>query len=104
MRKKRILESRIERACVDRAKELGWAARKMNGLGFRSWPDRLFIPPRGKASALESIWVEFKKPGEVPTPDQARMHEDLRARGELVFVFDNRHAFFEFIEEMTRAK
>lgn len=98
-RKKQVLESRIERACVDKAKDLGWLARKMNGLGFRSWPDRLFIPPAWlvKLGRGKSIWVEFKRSGEVPTPDQLRIHADLRARGEEVHVFDNREAFFAFI-------
>lgn len=98
-----VLESRIESRSVHRAKELGWLARKMNGLGYRSWPDRLFVPPkRIAARGGHPIWVEFKRRGEEPTPEQARIHADLRARGEEVHVFDDAVRFIEFIEARSK--
>ena len=63
----------------------------MNGAGFRSWPDRLFIRPKEKA--FENFWVEFKRPGHFTTESQAQLHKHLAARGELVFVV---HSLEEF--------
>lgn len=87
-------ESRIEARADGHAKALGWTSRKMNGLGFRSWPDRLFIPPKQKLIARRPFWVEFKKHDGVLTKDQARLIAELRARGERVRVC---HSFEEFI-------
>lgn len=98
-KKKKVLESAIENDCRDYAHARGWLSRKMNGLGFRSWPDRLFVPRKMKRRenpfVLSPFWVEFKRPGEEPTPDQARMIKDLRARGETVHVFDNKQDFIK---------
>lgn len=114
MRKKKILESNVEGRSVRHAKERGWTSRKMNGLGFRSWPDRLFLPPRGTtrdreaagysvASLRHPFWVEFKRPGKEPTPDQARLHRDLRARGEVVHVCDSFESFRKVFDAIHRA-
>lgn len=89
------LESSIEESCRQAAKDRGWESRKMNGFGFRSWPDRFFLAPRGRIG--RSFWVEFKKPGEGPTPDQERFIKELRARGENVYVLDNRDDFLKVL-------
>lgn len=100
-RRRKKLEKTVENACVEKARELGWEARKMNGLGFNSWPDRLFIPPKTAwpLTPGKPFWVEFKRPGEEPTEGQSNLHEDLRARGESVFVFDT---VDEFLGELKR--
>lgn len=97
-------EGAIEQRCVDHARDRRWLARKMNGLGFRSWPDRLFIPRETKAllSQRRAIWVEFKRPGEGPTLEQRRMHKDLRARGEVVYIVDNLRDFIKIFERHDR--
>lgn len=77
-------------------RQRGWLARKMNGLGFRAWPDRLFIPLSKK---LRSFWVEFKREGEEPTVLQTKIHQMLRTRGERVEVIDN---YDDFIKLITR--
>lgn len=91
MKKKVRLEKDIEKDCRGIALEFGWISRKMNGLGYRSWPDRLFIPPikKFRHDHRNTFWVEFKRPGEVATPDQERMIKDLRKRGEKVYICDN---------------
>jgi hypothetical protein len=105
--RRKQLESSIEGSCRDHAHERGWTSRKMNGLGFNSWPDRIFIArvrPRGMRRALRllerrTFWVEFKRPGEVPTAGQWRMIRDLRSRGETVYVIDNREDFIKVFNE-----
>ncbi len=85
-------EASIEQKVVDWAKERGCRSRKMNGLGFRSWPDRLFvIPGRGTA------WVEFKRPGEQPTEQQYEMLGWLAKAGQLVIWTDSADEAMAFL-------
>lgn len=58
--------------------------RKMNGFGFRSWPDRLYL-----FDNEVEVWIEYKKPGEVPSPGQKELHRQLRAQGRFIFVCDD---------------
>ena len=51
-------EKSVEGKVVKHAKKLGCLARKMNGLGNRGWPDRMFVFPSGFI-----LWIEFKAPG-----------------------------------------
>lgn len=98
LKQQRNSETKIEQRCIAHAKALGWTSRKMNGLGFRAWPDRLFVPRRhSKRYRLRAFWVEFKRPGKGPTPAQAQMHLDLRERGETVYVCDDLDGFGDII-------
>lgn len=50
--------------------------RKMNAYPDRHWPDRLFI---GRGSRGPTVFfIEYKAPGEEPTPMQAQFHRVLR--------------------------
>jgi hypothetical protein len=99
-----VKESVIEERCRQIALKAGWVSRKMNGFGFRSWPDRLFIPPDQTIKAgCEAFWVEFKRPKELPTPDQERVIEDLGKRGEKVFVCDSVEDFKNIIWDQSHA-
>lgn len=87
-----ILEKDIEDPVVLYYKKLykqlhpmkGALVRKMNGQGYRSWSDRLFLGPWGRI-----LWVEFKKPGEKPTELQLIHHQDMKNMGHQVLVVDN---------------
>lgn len=81
------LESAIEKKVVDWAvTHLGAKTRKMNGLGFRGWPDRLVLLPM-----CQELWIEFKRIGEEASPSQRNLHGVLRAQGREVWV-ENRGA------------
>ncbi len=100
--KRRELESHLEARCVLYAKKRGLMSRKMNGFGFRAWPDRLFLPENMAAPwavAEPLLWVEFKRAGQVATPEQARLHDDLRCRGQRVVVIDDYDVFKDTIED-----
>jgi hypothetical protein len=58
----------------------GWRTYKLSFVGTRGAPDRLF----GKDG--RSILIEFKAPGEKPTPQQTLRHTELREQ----FGFDVR--------------
>lgn len=103
-------EASIEQSCIRHAQSLGWGHRKMNGTGHRSWPDRVFTPPRKdpplkgyvkfvgvKPVVRPLVFVEFKRPGEDPTPQQADNHQELRARGQLVYVCRSLEEFKEVL-------
>lgn len=95
--KRRVLESAIENRTNTKAKELGYISRKMNGLGFRSWPDRLFLSFKGNA-----VFIEFKRPGETATESQAHLHQQLRKMGFDVQVFDNVDKAFQYLKKKQR--
>jgi hypothetical protein len=58
---------------------------KMATIYARSWPDQLFLIPGGRP-----LFIEFKKPGEVPTEKQAHRIKQLRDLGYDVEVCDSK--------------
>jgi hypothetical protein len=83
--RRRPLEQPIETTATRIiTKDLKGISRKMNGLGFRSWPDRVYL----KLGVKRPLWIEFKRPGEPPTDAQAEIHKQLRAQGQEVQVHD----------------
>jgi hypothetical protein len=102
--RRRRLEKSVEEPCRLAAQSAGWVSRKMNGFGFRSWPDRLFLPPEvplGRRSSASRFWVEFKRPGEDATAEQARIHKSLRLRGESVYVCHSKEEFLRALRRHT---
>ena len=110
---KRILEKQhVENPTVKWAKDQGIRSTKNNGMGQRSWPDRTFwIPAKriAKITRTEASYpwhsatqrlrplpdakpflIEFKRPGEEPTPLQWETIMWLRASGYDVEVHDSK--------------
>jgi len=83
MAPRKRLEASIEQAVVDHARKMGVVCRKMNGLGNRAWPDRMFLH-QGKV-----LFIEFKREGLKPTPLQAKFHAMLQKHDFAVRVVDN---------------
>jgi hypothetical protein len=65
---------------------------KMNGMGKRSWPDRMFLIPGGCP-----FFIEFKSPGEEPTLLQANTIKGLTEDGYDVEVHDDKDKAIEAI-------
>lgn len=78
-----ILESRIERAAADYAETRGWWEVKIKMASKNGVPDRLFLRDG------RYVWIEFKRPGETPRPQQERRIREMRMHGAEVFVCDN---------------
>lgn len=77
-------EIAIENPVVARAERAGYFVRKVSWPGRRSAPDRVFArKDRG------TVWIEFKRPGEVPTKLQSEEHAKMRAAGMEVHVCDS---------------
>lgn len=98
MRYGKPLESAVEKYFVAQVeKHLGWQARKWTTR--RGDPDRICLIPGGKV-----LFVELKRPGEKPRPEQLREHERLTAMGFEVFVIDSKVGVDEFINLMEGRK
>ena len=79
-----MLESAIENPVVKRAEQAGYFVRKVQWIGRRSAPDRLFArKDRGQ------VYIEFKKPGEDARLAQKMEHDRMRAAGIEVHVCDS---------------
>lgn len=90
-------EAKIEKYLVKQVKTLGGEVRKVKWTGRRGAPDRLVMLPARTGitewgyldAPAATIWVEFKAPGKVPEPHQAREHERMRKMGQRVEVIDS---------------
>src|SRR5690606_14277269 len=69
--KNRILDRDVERPAARRAlQELGVFSIKIAAAQETGYPDRLFLIPGGRP-----LFIEFKRPGERPTPRQRLIHK-----------------------------
>lgn len=104
--RKRRLEKSIEKSVIRRYKKLlitylgdpkaeKDGPLKLNGMGRRAWPDRLFPGPYGRF-----VMIEFKRLGEEPTPAQAFVHKKLARLGHKVEVVDNVEYGYELMAKL----
>jgi hypothetical protein len=77
------LESAIENTVCDWALRHGFLALKVKFVEA-GYPDRLFISPFG-----HTIFIEFKRPGEIPEPIQLYRIGQLQSHGIPAFWSDN---------------
>lgn len=93
-----LTEREIKAALVARIEELDGLVRKVSWEGKRGAMDWLvLLPPETIIGDLVGgcgriYWCELKRPGEKPTPQQAREHERFRALGQVVLVIDSLEA------------
>lgn len=85
-------ESKIEKDCTKYAEDCGWLVVKLMLTSRNGWPDRQFFK-RG-----HTFFVEFKDRGEPLRRQQGIRHDEIRAAGFAVYVFDSERAFCEFID------
>lgn len=79
---KHRLEKDVEEKWCKVARKAGWKAYKFSSPGNSSVPDRMFVR-NGFV-----FFIEFKRPGGKPTPNQIEEHKELRKRGMTVLVID----------------
>jgi len=73
------------------AKKRGWWFCKFTSPGKKSVPDRLFIR-RGR-----HVFIEWKREGEEPTPQQLKRHREMREHGAEVHWVDNLTDFMRIL-------
>ena len=90
-----MLERDVEQRLYNGIRALGGLAYKFTSPGRRSVPDRICILPGGR------VWfVECKRPGAVPTEQQAREMRRLRLLGCQVAVVDSYMSVDRLLGEM----
>lgn len=94
--KPKLLERDIQQTCTEFLELDGWRAfrteltvQRERGrvVGERGQPDYLYL--RYHYGMARVLWIEYKKPGEKPRPDQLAWHEAERKRGAVVLVVDD---------------
>lgn len=83
MARARPLESSVEAALVRYAKERGIYTRKFASPARRGVPDRIFI----KHGVV--VFMEVKRPGEVPTPLQLHEQKQIADHGGIAVWCDS---------------
>jgi hypothetical protein len=98
--KRELLEKDVQKPSVDKARRHDWWARKFSSQpGNTSVPDYIF----GKYGCI--FFVEFKRPGGVPTELQEDEHMVMRKHGLIVYVCDTRKLFDKILaRENERAE
>jgi hypothetical protein len=91
----KTIETRIRRICED----LGCVPVKFCQPGVIGAPDRLILCPGGVA-----LFLEVKRPGEVPTPHQLAYMGRLRAMGFRVRWTDRPHNVKAWIENALQGR
>ena len=71
------LEKDIEDECAEYSEGHGVAALKINVPGQKGWPDRLFFGMSPTSTDFIIFFVEFKRPGELPTRLQLAKHRNI---------------------------
>lgn len=87
------IEAVIETMVVERAKQLGWVAKKLKWIGSRDAPDHFF------AKGGRVVLVEFKAPGEEPRETQAREIQLLRSAGVEVHLISSTREGYALFEK-----
>jgi hypothetical protein len=99
-----LLESHIQQTVTDFLQLDGWRAfrteltvQRERGrvVGERGQPDYLYLR-YVVSSYARALWIEFKRPGEKPRPDQLMWHAAERKRGALVIVCDDIDKFIDW--------
>ena len=90
------LEGDIEKAACEFARRRGVIVKKLVIASEASWPDRTFL------FRDHTMFIEFKRKGETPTPLQSYTIDSLRSEGFVVHVCDDLKAAKTIIDEWTK--
>ena len=93
------LEKQIESKVCEYAQEKGFLTLKLNIIGQRGWPDRVFVDPLGW-----HFYIEFKAPGKKLEKIQEHRFRQLAERNVLVVVIDGITSGRELIDELVAAR
>jgi hypothetical protein len=89
-----MLEKYLEEKLRASVKRLGGLALKFTSPGFNSVPDRVILF-NGR-----TWFVEVKRPGQKPTPEQRICHQKFLSLGIRVWVVSSDETLKEFLDEL----
>mgnify|MGYP002757157599 CR=1 FL=1 len=90
----RPLESEIERHLKNLIERAGGLCYKFMSPGRNGVPDRIVL------AEGQTYFVELKRPGEKPRPEQVKVHQDMQKRGVSVYVLDSKKAVENFVQSI----
>lgn len=90
----RVIEDHLVSAC----KQHHLLCLKMTSPGRRAVPDRLLIGHDNRADPV-LLFVEVKRPGQAPRPNQRAMFTRMRAHGAHVVVADSIEAVDQLLDD-----
>lgn len=93
--KPKQLENDLETKCVLYAQDKGWISSKFT---LRGWPDRCFVGPDQR-----TWYVEFKRLGEHPRPQQLAIHRRFQELGHAVAVIRDLESFRTQLDQFDQA-
>lgn len=96
------LESKVERYLIRRVKELHGKAYKFISPGNSGVPDRLAVIPDPQIGEARIWFVEVKRPGEAPRPQQRLKLRELKRLGARCEVVDSKEAVNQFMYKVRR--
>lgn len=94
-----IRENTIERHLLAQCRAHGFLCLKFVSPARGAIPDRIIITPGRHGT----VFVEVKRPGEVPEPRQRATHAKMRRFGAKVYVVDSRPAVEQLIQHLSGA-
>lgn len=93
-----VRESVVEDHLVDRCADLGLLCFKTIAQGRRGLPDRMVIGHDAHGDAV-TLFVELKRPGQVPRPSQVHMITALRDHGAHAVTADSMASLDALLED-----
>ena len=96
-----MVENDVERQCLDLLGLKGYRAERLHAGTFKSLDGRRFVKGHDKGTPdyivahplYPAFYLEVKRPGKTPGPDQQQKHFELRLLGFEVVTADNLEAF-----------
>ena len=89
-------ESEIELSVCAWAENHGWLERKLSYVGRKGAPDHMFV------GFGQVVLIEFKRPGEEPSEQQAREHRRFAERGVTIHVIEDIDEGLSVLREAMR--
>ncbi|OUS97454.1 nuclease [Rhodococcus sp. NCIMB 12038] len=90
----RVIEDHLVSACTQHH----LLCLKMTSPGRRAVPDRLVIGHDDRSDPV-LLFIELKRPGGIPRPDQRAMFAQMRAHGAHVVVADSTAAIDQLLDD-----
>ncbi len=89
-----MIEKEVEEHFVKKCTSVGWWCPKFTSPGTRAVPDRLVLLPNGV-----TLYVELKRPGGKPRPNQLKLHERLLKKYRTkVYVLDTKEGVDKWVK------
>jgi hypothetical protein len=100
-----LVENDVEKTCLDALRWRHWRPERLHSGTFKSLDGNRFIKghPKGTPdyvvthAAYPAFYLEVKRPGEVPTPEQEQKHVELRLDCLAVVTVDSYEALMEWL-------